>query len=385
MHLRLRLPQPTWKSDIPLVIGGLTGVAAIAHLGPSGDATSLQGLCWTGWLTLCVLVCAFRAMAHADRLAERAGEPMGTIILTVAAITIEIAAVCAVVLKDGGATTIARDSMFAVLMLILNGLIGGCMLVGCWKSGEQAFNPLSASAYLSMIFVLAAITLVLPRFTRSEVGGWMSDSMEVFVGGGSLAIYMGFLWLQGSTYRGMFVSDEPHKHELPDHVGRSSLYGTIAILAVSLIIVVLCAEGVGGRVPALLDAMHLPNALVGVWIAAMVLTPEGFAALRASKRGNMQRSINVLLGSALATIGLTVPALLALRWVFAVDLEFGLEAPYIVLLASTFLISCVSLLSGRVNAIHGFVHVLLFLAWIATILDESTVANVQAVVTTGPR
>jgi len=373
MGVRLHLSQPTWRNEIPLFFGGVMALAVLFHVGPSSAATSTASLLWTGWLLACIIACSARAMSHADRLAERFGEPGGTIILTIAAITIEVAAVCAIMLGSAGNPTVARDSMFAVLMVIMNGLVGGCMLLGSYKRGEQSFNPDSSSAYLPLIVTLGTFALVLPRFTQSQLGGWMSDGMQIFVGGGSLVIFAAFLWMQSSRYRGYFSVGHPETAVVAVHTGTSSLKKTITMLVVSLVIVVACAEGIAGRVSSLLLVLHLPAAFGGVFIAIMVLAPEGLAALRASMRGDMQRSINVLLGSALSTIGLTVPAVLVVRWVSGIDPELGLEAPYIVLLILTFFVSALSLMRGRVNAIVGLIHLLIFLGWLVTIMDESLI------------
>lgn len=361
--------RPAWRYEFPLLLGGVTAIAVFAHLGPASGPAAFPSLLWTGWLVACVVGCAARAMSHADALADRFGEPGGTIILTIAAITIEVAAVCAIMLGTGGSPTVARDSMFAVIMVILNGLVGGCMLLASLRRGEQSFNADSSSVYLPLLITLGTLTLVLPRFCASTVGGWMSDTMEIFVGGGSLLVYAAFVWMQAGRYRGYFAAEQDAPHAT--HAPAVPLARTLALLVVSLALVVICAEGMAGRLPPLLDALHLPAPFAGVLVAAMVLTPEGFAALRSSMRGQLQRSINVLLGSALATIGLTMPAVLVVRWVKGVDTEFGLEPPYIVLLALTFLASSLHLSRGRVNAIQGLIHLLILLAWIATIIDEA--------------
>ena len=361
--------RSAWLTEIPLLLGAATAATLLWRAG-AGAAAASTSLPWSAWLVVCVVLCALRAMTHADHVAERFGEPVGTIILTLAAIVIEVAAVCAMMLGSDGSPTVARDSMFSVIMVILNGLVGGCMIVGSFRRGEQAFNPDSSAAYLPLLVTLGTITLVLPRFSHSTLGGWMSDGMEIFVGGGSLVVYAAFLWMQSGRYRGHFAVDTPGHAASPSHAP-PPLRRSITLLAVALVLVVICSKGLAGQLPPLLDALHLPRPFAGVVIACMVLAPEGFAALQASARGDMQRSINVLLGSAIATIGLTVPAVLAVRWLTGSDPELGLEPPYIVLLALTFFVSALSLARGRVNAIHGLVHLLIFVAWIGLIIDES--------------
>jgi Ca2+:H+ antiporter len=356
---------------VPLLVGLLSGGAALLGHGPRAADAGFASIAWSAWIVLCLVACAMRAMAHADRLAERFGEPLGTILLTIAAITIEVASVCAMMLGSGGSATAARDSMFAVIMILLNGLVGGCMLLGCWRVGERHFNPDSASSYLPLIITLGTLTLVLPLFCDSTVGGYMSDPMEIFIGAGSVVVYVAFLWLQVSRYRGYFSSGEAPQVSAARHQGRVHVPSAAALLVAALLIVVLCADAMAGRVPSLLSATGMPSAVGGVFVAIMVLFPEGLAALAASARGDMQRSINVLLGSAVATIGLTVPAVLVVRAVTGVDVELGLDPPYIVLLALTFAVSAVHLARGRVNFIQGIIHLLILAGWIMTIFDDA--------------
>jgi len=360
-------------ADLPVAVGLLTGVAVLAHWSPSGPASGAAGLAWTAFLIAAIVAAAMRAMTHADHVADRLGEPLGTIILTISAIIIEVAAVCAVMLGSSGDPDIARDTMFSVIMLILNLLLGVCMLVSAWRGHEGEFNPQSSNAYLPILITLACITMVLPRFTRSNSGGWMSNPMEVFVGTSSLVLYAIFLFMQSTRHQTFFahhgVSErqiEP-KHHAPPPLGRS-----VVLLALALLAVVAMAEGLGGRTRDMLVAWSLPLPLGGILIALLVLAPEGLAAIGAARRHDMQRSINILLGSALATIGLTVPAIIGIRFATGVTPELGLEPPFIVLLACTFLVTALSLARGRVSIMQGMVHLLLFFAWIVTILDEAS-------------
>lgn len=360
-------------ADLPIVIGLLTGLVVLTHWSPADPAASATGLAWTTWLITAIVAAAMRAMTHADHVAERLGEPLGTIILTISAIVIEVAAVCAVMLGSGGDPDVARDTMFAVIMIILNLMLGVCMLVSGWDGREREFNPQSSNSYLPLLITLGCITLVLPRFTHSLPGGWMSAPMELFVGASSLVLYGLFLYMQSTRHRSFFAhkgmterQSEP-THHAPQPLGRSCVLLVLALLAV-----IGMAEGLGGRTRDLLEAWSLPLPLGGILIALLVLAPEGLAAVGAARRYDMQRSINILLGSALATIGLTVPAIIGIRFATGVTPELGLEPPFIVLLATTFLVTALSLARGRVSALQGMVHVLLFLAWIVTILDEAS-------------
>ncbi|MFZ9914109.1 MAG: calcium:proton antiporter [Phycisphaerales bacterium] len=374
------MPKPRIRAltrDLPILVGLATGAFVLAHWSPAGTPDGTANVLWSLWLVVTILACAFRAMAHADALAERFGEPLGTLILTISAITIEVAAVCAVMLGEGGAETVARDTMFSVLMIILNLLLGLALLLGGRRRTEQEFNPQSAGAYLPLIVTLGMITLVLPRFTHSEAGGWMSDPMMVFVGSASFAIYAVFLAMQTTKHRAFFAhhgATERAHDPRPAHHDDGSPWTHGLLLLLALVAVVMVAEGLAGRVHSLFGALEVPSAIGGVFIALLVLAPEGLAALRSSHRDDMQRSINILLGSALSTIGLTVPAVIAIHFITGASPEFGLDAPYIVLLVATFLVAGLNLRGGKVNAIQGVVHLLIFAAWIATILDEASAA-----------
>ncbi|MGA1708157.1 MAG: calcium:proton antiporter [Phycisphaerales bacterium] len=373
--------------DLLILPGLLTAIAGFTGFAPDLPAASAAGLAWSLWIVLSILMAAFRAMAHADHLAELLGEPIGTIILTISAITIEVAAICAIMLHatSDEEAVVVRDTMFAVLMIILNGLVGGSLLIGGLLKREQSFNLQSSAAYIPLIVALAAITLVLPRFTRSAEGGWMSDPMEIFVGAASLVVYLAFLWLQTSRHREFFAHQEDaapvHRsagvagveasHHAPPNA-RRAVIASSATLFVALLVVVGLAEGLGPRVYGMLDAFYLPAPIGGVLIAMLVLAPEGLASLKAAGSNDMQRTINVLLGSALATIGLTVPAIMVFRWITGISPEMGLDPPSIVLLAITLLLSAINLTRGRVNALQGMVHLLLFFAWIAVIFDEAS-------------
>lgn len=363
--------------ELPIVLGLLTGAAVLAHWSPGGDPAGAAGIAWSAWLVVAITAAAFRAMGHADHVAEHLGEPLGTVVLTLSAITIEVAAVCAIMLGSDGDPDVARDTMFAVIMLILNLFLGIGLLIAGWRGAEREFNPQSSGAYLPLLITLSGITLVLPRFTTSTEGGWMSAPMEVFVGVSSLILYGAFLVMQTTRHRAFFAHEparaEDRRAEAAGHHRPGMpLWGSIALLVLSLLAVVAMAEGLGGRTRALLEAWYLPLPLGGVLVALLVLAPEGMAALVAARRGEMQRCINVLLGSAVATIGLTAPAVIAIRFITGATPEFGLHPPFLVLLAISFFVSALTLVRGKVSALHGAIHVMLFLAWIATILDESS-------------
>ncbi|MFM1821797.1 MAG: hypothetical protein RI967_63 [Planctomycetota bacterium] len=371
-------------SEAPIALALATGAIVLSHWSPAGPMNAPANLAWSAWLVAAILACAFRAMSHADALAEHFGEPLGTLILTIAAITIEVAAVSAVMLGEGGEPEVARDTMFAVLMILLNLGVGLAAILATRRRTEVEFNAQSAAAYLPLIVALASVVLVLPRFTSSEEGGWMSDPMEIFVGSAAFAIYGVFLWMQTTRHRAFFAhhgvnerEDDARREARAEHERHEKAHpwrsGVLLVLA--LVGVVSIAEGLSTRVRGILDENYIPAAVGGLFIALLVLAPEGLAALRSAARGDMQRSVNVLLGSSLSTIGLTVPAVIAIRFATGTSPELGLEAPSIVLLATTIGVSFLTLGRGRVNLGTGVAHLLLFVAWIVTILDEAVAAS----------
>jgi len=377
---------------LPFLLGAGT-IAAHAMGGhDEGAAPSLLGFAWI----FCVIAtCAVAASHRADAVAERLGEPIGTVVLTLSVIIIEVAVVAAMMLADKGEPTVARDTMFATLMIILNGLVGVALLAGGLRRHEQTFNLQTSASYLSLLIPLAAITLVLPRMTVTEPGGFMTRRMEIFVALACVAVYGTFLWMQTSSHRGFFShpggqGDGAHGHGHGEHghadhghpqraagehghaAPHRPMWVDILALVVLLGMVVLMAESLGSATVRILEVNGLPRALAGVLVACLILGPEGVAAIQAARSESMQRTMNILLGSALSTIGLTVPVVLALGLIRGQRVELGLEAPEITLLACTVLVSVVNFTHGRTNRMQGLVHLCLFVTYIALIFDVPT-------------
>jgi Ca2+:H+ antiporter len=342
---------------LPIAVGvGTIAVrAALGHGHAPGDASLVE----LGFLFLVILACASTASAAADRVAERLGEPYGTLVLTLSAIVIEVAMVAAVMLSGQGEDTVARDTMFATLMIILNLLVGVALLVGGFRRGEQTFNLQSSSSYLGLIIAFATVALVLPRATDYEIGGFMTRRMEVLVALLTLAVYGTFLALQASSYRSFFAHERAGDHSVPApaHLPHSGpVWPHAATLLAALVVVVLDAHG-------------LPSAISGVLVACLILGPEGVAAVKAARSDSMQRTMNILLGSALSTIGLTVPAVLALSMIVGQRVELGLDSSEICLLAGTLLVCVLNFGQGRTNPMQGIVHLVFFVGYLVLIFD----------------
>ena len=372
---------------LPFLLGAGT-IAAHAMGGhDEGAAPSVLGFAWIFGV---IATCAVAASHRADAVAERLGEPPGTVVLTLSVIVIEVAVVAAMMIADKGEPTVARDTMFATLMIILNGLVGVALLAGGMRRHEQTFNLQTSASYLSLLIPLAAMTLVLPRMTVTEPGGFMTRRMEIFVAFACVAVYGAFLWMQTSTHRGFFShpgghGDGSHGHAEHGHADHGHaeradgehghaaphrpMWIDILALVVLLGMVVLMAESLGSATVRILEVNGLPRALAGVLVASLILGPEGVATIQAARSESMQRTMNILLGSALSTIGLTVPVVLALGLIRGQRVELGLEAPEITLLACTVLVSVVNFTHGRTNRMQGLVHLCLFVAYIALIFD----------------
>src|SRR6266567_3411603 len=265
------------------------------------------------WLFLVVLGSVISVVRHADHVALRLGEPFGTLILTLAVTAIEVISISTMMLHGENNPTLVRDTLFAVVMIILNGMVGLSLLVGGWRHREQQFNLQGANAYLSVIIPLAVLSLILPNYTTTTVGPTLSLVQEVFLAVVSVGLYAIFLLIQTNRHRMYFILGESPevKHEHSHGISRSMPAHT-ALLAAYMLSVVFLTEQLAQPIDYLIEAVHAPAALGGAIIAMMVATPEAIGAVKAAKANQLQRSMNIFLGSVLATIGLTVPTMLVI-------------------------------------------------------------------------
>ncbi len=352
-------PSTLWRA-VPVV----AVVFAFAVFALAGKLPS-SGLLGVGLpiLEFVVLVGGvFAAVHHADVIAHRTGEPYGTLVLTVAVTVIEVALILSIMLAGDGSPTLARDTVFAVVMLVCNGLVGLCLVLGGLKYGEQGFRVPGASAYLVVLMPLATLTLILPSATTSTPGPFYTVTQTVFVAVVTLALYAVFLYVQTVRHRDYFLPDAADGSEGAEHVPPSGrqVAESVGLLLASLVAVVLLAKSFAGSVKTGVAAVGAPVAAVGLLVALLVLLPETLAALRAARRNQLQKSLNLALGSSLATIGLTIPAVAALSLLLDQRLALGLEPRDEVLLVLTFAVSLVTFGAGRTNILPGFVHLVLF-------------------------
>lgn len=333
-------------------------------------AMLVLGLVWgrpLGWLLLGLVLTALVAAVsvavhHAEVVAHRVGEPFGTLVLALVVTVIEASLIVSLMLSGGeAASALARDTVFATVMIICNGVVGLCLLTGALRHRVLAFQVDGTTPALSVLATLAALTLVVPSFTATTPGPTLSPSQLVFAGVVSLTLYGVFVFVQTVRHREYFLPvavDEGDTHA-PAPSGRQALL-SLALLAVSLVAVVGLAKTLAPGIEAAVQAAGAPHAVVGVAIALIVLLPETWAAVRAAGRNRMQTSFNLALGSALATIGLTIPVVAATSLVLRMPLALGLPNKEIALLALTLLVSAMTLSRGNATVLQGAVHLVLF-------------------------
>ena len=343
--------------------------------------TDLSGMFWfcflLSWLFLVILVSAFAIVRHAEDLAHRLGEPLGTLILTLSVTGIEVMMIAAVMYAAPDSSSLARDAMFAVVMIVLNGMVGLSLLLGGLRYREQSYNLQGANAFLAVIVPLAVLGLVLPNFTVSSPGPTLSPLQSTFLIVMSIGLYGVFVAIQNRRHRDYFRmpplagSATARKWEsLPEGTaGRAVVYGLMLLLAYLLPLVVL-SEQLAIPLNYGIREFGAPPALGGFLVAVLILSPESLAAIRAALANELQRSINILLGSVLATIGLTIPAVLTIGFFTGHAVVLGLNPANMTLLLLTLGLSTLTFASSRTNVLQGAVHLLLFLAYLMLIFDK---------------
>lgn len=320
------------------------------------------------WLFAAVMWGAKGLVRHAERLASLVGEPYGTIILTLSVTGIEVLAIAVVMFTGEENPTLARDTMFSEVMIVLNGLVGLTLLLGGLRHHEQEYNLRGVNAYLSLILALAVFILIVPNFTQSAPEATFTRSQEAFVIAMCLGLYGVFLVIQTGRHRGYFTlpgAPEPNGRDLG---APGSALRETALLVAHLVPVVFLVEQLALILNHGLDVLHAPPALGGLTVAVMVLFPEGLAAVRAALANRMQRSVNILFGSVLATLALTAPAILVMGLVQGAPLVLGVAGAEQPLLTITLLLSVVTFSSGVTNILQGAVHLMLFLAYLMLLI-----------------
>jgi Ca2+:H+ antiporter len=316
----------------------------------------------------------FGAVHHAEVVAARVGQPFGSVVLALAVTVIEVSLIVAIMLSSAEAALsvedgaippneVARDTVFAALMIVLNGIVGLCLLIGGLRHREQGFRGQSAAAAIGVLGTLAVLGLVLPNYTLAVPGPYYAPTQLIFVAVTSILLYGLFLFVQTVRHRDDFLDLTGEVEHGPRPGGRAAAR-SFALLVVALAAVVLLAESLSPAVEAAVHAAGFPGAVVGVVIALVVLLPEGFAAVRAAWSNKAQTSLNLALGSAIASIGLTIPVVAVASLALGLPLALGLQEEHVVLLALTLFVSTLTLVTGRTTVLQGGVHLVIFGAFL---------------------
>ena len=358
------------RSEFSLTIGVVTAAIFLwfgSRLVENLEHPGAMGVVFL-WLFVAVLWSAISVVRHADCLAIKCGEPYGTLILTLSAITIEVMMISAAMLHGKNNPTLARDMMFAVIMIALNGLVGLSLLLGGLRHHEQHYNLQGASAYLNTIMALSVLGLVLPNFTTSMSGPRFSTVQEIFLATTSIGLYGIFLLIQTTRHSGYFIESRGAAVASEHHAGpmRSAIYHSVMLILYLLVVVVL-AEKFAIPLDNSIERFGMPQAFGGAIVAGLVLAPEALSAIKAARRNQLQRSVNILHGSVLASIGLTIPAVLTIGIISKRSVMLGIEGGNLPLLLLTLAVSVVTFTSGKTSVLQGCIHLLLFAVFLLLI------------------
>ena len=349
-------------------VAALVALAAAWGRHPHGAAGALFVAVVGGFLVGAVLA----AVHHAEVVAHRVGEPFGSLVLAIAVTVIEVALIVTLMVSgDKDTSGLARDTVFAAVMISVNGIVGVALVVGALRHHLAVFNPEGTGSALATVITLAAVTLVLPRFTTSAPGPEFSDSQLAFAAVASLALYALFVFTQTVRHRDFFLpvetGDGPRDADGGGHADpptRREALQSLGLLVASLVSVVGLAKLESPAIESGVAAVGFPAAFVGVVIALLVLLPESIAAVRAAARDDVQVSLNLAYGSAMASIGLTIPTIAAASIWLEGPLALGLEPMQIVLLAISVVVGVLTVVPGRAKPLNGGVHLVLLASYL---------------------
>jgi Ca2+:H+ antiporter len=349
--------MPRWALLIPIaaVVVLTAGIAL-----PDQPAVLITAI-------VALVAAVFAAVHHAEVVAHRVGEPFGTLVLALAVTVIEVALIVSMMLAGGpDKAALPRDTIFAAIMIICNGVMGVCLLVGGLHHREQLFRVEGATTGFGALIALAALSLVLPNFTVSSAGPTYTESQLAFAGTASLVLWAVFAFFQTVRHRHYFLavgaSEEDNQHA--ERPSTKLTWASFVLLLVSLVVVIGLAKVLSPSIESGLAHAGAPKAVVGIAIALLVLMPETWAAVRAARADRVQTSLNLAIGSALASIGLTIPAVAATSVLLDLPLVLGLDPKDMVLLFVSFLVGAITLGTGRTNVMQGAVHLVLFAAFL---------------------
>ena len=325
-------------------------------------------------VSIALISAVLAAVHHAEVVAHKLGEPFGTLLLAVAITVIEVALIISLMLTGGPETAaLARDTVFAAVMIIVSGIVGLCLLIGGLLYKEQVFRLHGANAALTTLAAIVVLTLILPNYTTTHAGPTYTSSQLGFIALVSLVLYGTFVFVQMVRHRNYFLSvDDNSKVAASDGGSDSDIIHTSTavmstlLLLISLVAVVLLAKSLAPTIESFVSTIGAPHQLVGVIIASIVLLPEGLAAVRAARNNLFQTSLNLALGSALASIGLTIPAVAILSLLTGWTLILGIDMKSTVLLLLSLFVSALSLTTGRTNVLQGVILLVIFAVYLFT-------------------
>ena len=359
------------EAPLALIIATVVAFAIFGDRRLAGVAESWLGALMFAWLFGVIIIGSMAVVRHADDLAALLGEPYGTMILTLSVASIEIITIAIVMTTGDPNATLARDTMFSVVMIVLNGLVGLALLLGGMRYKEQEYNLQGVNAYLSVIVALSVFGLIVPNLTISTAEGTFSRGQEAFLIVMCIGLYAVFLVIQTTRHRAFFVDrvvEDPAAgsagvvHRASPGV-RSTPYHA-AMLVVYLVLVIFLAEKLAILLDHGIDVLGAPPALGALAVAILVLAPEGLSGIQAARANRMQRAVNILLGSALATLALTIPSVVIIGLAQGINVVLGLDHVEEAMLVLTLLVSMLTFASGRTNVLQGAVHMMLFLSYL---------------------
>jgi Ca2+:H+ antiporter len=320
-------------------------------------------------MAVLLIAAVINAVHQAEVIAHKTGEPLGTLVLAISVTIIEVALIVSIMLSAGAdGALIARDSVFAAVMIVMNGVIGVSIFLGGLRHRILSFRVEGTNSSLAVLIALAVLTLVMPNFTTTTPGPTFSNSQLMLAGVLSLVLYGTFVFIQTVRHRDYFLPShdaalaDPEVHAPAPSNTKTAV--SVVLLLVSLVAVVLLAKALSPSIEAAIDRVGAPRSVIGIAIALLVLLPEGVAATRAAMANRLQTSLNLSLGSALASIGLTIPAVAFISIFFDLPLSLGVDNLGMTFLALTFLLSLLTIAIGRATVLQGVVHLVVFAAYL---------------------
>lgn len=348
---------PWWSWVAPVAAGLLLASDAAGMI--SSESTLFLSVA-----PVVLVVSVFAAVRHAETVSFQLGETLGTMLLALCVTAIEVSLIVSVMLNtEGGPSTVARDTVFAGVMIVLNGVVGIALLVGGARHHQQEFQLQGTTSALAVLGTLAVTSMVLPNYTLAEPGPIFSPLQLWFVSLASLSLYGVYLLVQAGSQRAYFVSPDMAT-EGRERVTTGMAWLSAALLVATLIVVVVLADALTPALRKFVRVGGLDSELVGAVIAMIVLMPEGSSAVLAAHKNRLQSGLNFALGSSIASVGLTIPAVSLLAVFLDIPIALGLEAEHVVMLVTTLFIAALTLSTGRTTVLQGAVHMVLFVIFL---------------------